>query len=188
MRQYFRDYQEALGLTKKAIIEKIGQCADHCFRWVSTQWDLPTPETYAELDKLPLKYEFIRHEYEDLRREYADLRREYEDQRYTFNNQKTHNSVWNYETSGNEYHPTQKPLELIKNIIRHSSNEGDTVYDPFMGSGTTGVACVKTNRKFIGVEIEKKYFDIAIKRIKEAQMQPNLFQMTGGYQSEIITK
>ena len=62
-------------------------------------------------------------------------------------------------------HPTIKPLELTEKIIRNSSNEGDTVLDCFMGSGTTGVAAKRLNRNFIGFEINKKYFDIAQKRI-----------------------
>jgi len=72
-------------------------------------------------------------------------------------------------------HPSQKPIQLLRELIMEYSFEGDTILDPFMGSGTTGVACVQTGRNFIGVEIDKKYFDIAIKRIKDAQAQPNLF-------------
>lgn len=56
-------------------------------------------------------------------------------------------------------------------IVRHSTGEGATVLDPFMGSGTTGVACVQTGRNFIGIEIEKQYYDIAERRIREAQQQ-----------------
>lgn len=62
-------------------------------------------------------------------------------------------------------HPTIKPLDIIQNIIINSSEENATVLDPFMGSGTTGVACLNTNRKFIGMEIDKDYFEIAKKRI-----------------------
>ena len=76
-------------------------------------------------------------------------------------------------SSGREkkQHPTQKPLELMKWCIENYTNPGDTILDPFMGSGTTGVACVQTGRNFIGIEIEDKYFEIAEKRIKEAQLQ-----------------
>lgn len=56
-------------------------------------------------------------------------------------------------------------------MINKFSNEGATILDPFMGSGTTGVACVQTGRKFIGIEIEPKYFEIAKKRIQQAQLQ-----------------
>ena len=69
------------------------------------------------------------------------------------------------------YHPTQKPVALLRWCIEMSSNPGDTILDPFMGSGTTGVACVQTGRNFIGIEIEPKYFAIAEKRIAEARQQ-----------------
>ena len=69
-------------------------------------------------------------------------------------------------------HPTQKPLEVMKWCLGFV--EG-TILDPFMGSGTTGVACVKLGRKFIGIEIERKYFDIACRRIESACAQPDLF-------------
>lgn len=164
LRQYFKDYQEALGMNKSEIMDCLGQQADHCFRWGSSQWDMPTEETYNEIAKLPLKYEFVRRDYEDLRRDYEDLR-------YTFNNQKTHHSVWNYEIAERCEHVTPKPIELMKNIILHSTNQGDTIFDPFMGSGTTGVACIQTGRNFIGIEIDPNYFAIAEKRIKEAQLQ-----------------
>ena len=73
-------------------------------------------------------------------------------------------------------HPTQKPIALMKWCIELSTKEGDTVLDPFMGSGTTGVACVQTGRNFIGIEISEEYFKIAEKRIAEAQMQPLLME------------
>ena len=62
-------------------------------------------------------------------------------------------------------HPTIKPLELVERHILHSTEEGDTVLDCFMGSGTTGVACKKLNRNFIGIELDEKYFNIAKERI-----------------------
>ena len=64
-----------------------------------------------------------------------------------------------------EYHPTQKPVALMKYLIKTYTNEGETVLDFTMGSGTTGVACVNTGRKFIGIELDKDYFDIAQERI-----------------------
>jgi DNA modification methylase len=71
-------------------------------------------------------------------------------------------------------HPSPKPLVLMRWLILNATNEGDTILDPFMGSGTTGVACVQTGRNFIGIEINPDYFAIAERRIKEAQMQPRL--------------
>jgi site-specific DNA-methyltransferase (adenine-specific) len=64
-------------------------------------------------------------------------------------------------------HPTQKPVELMEYLIKTYTNEGDMVLDNTMGSGSTGVACVNTNRKFIGIEMDKNYFDIAQNRIME---------------------
>ena len=71
-------------------------------------------------------------------------------------------------------HPTQKPVELLKWCIQLCPDAND-VFDPFMGSGTTGVACMNLGRKFIGIEIEPKYFEIACERITNAQRQTKLF-------------
>jgi len=65
-------------------------------------------------------------------------------------------------------HPTQKPIKLMEWCISLISKEDDTIFDPFMGSGTTGIACVNTYRNFIGIEKNKEYYDIAVKRITEA--------------------
>ncbi len=67
------------------------------------------------------------------------------------------------------YHPTQKPVALLEYLIKTYTNEGENVLDNCMGSGSTGVACVNTNRDFIGIELDKQYFDIAVNRIAEAQ-------------------
>ena len=72
-------------------------------------------------------------------------------------------------------HPTQKPVALYDYLIRTYTNEGDTVLDFCFGSGTTGVACVQTGRRFIGIEIDAGYFAIAQKRIEAAQMQLRMF-------------
>jgi DNA modification methylase len=75
-------------------------------------------------------------------------------------------------------HPTQKPLPLMHWCLEHLPPGCDLILDPFMGSGTTGVACVNTGRKFIGVEKEPKYFEIAIRRIRQAEIDArcNLFK------------
>jgi len=66
---------------------------------------------------------------------------------------------------GQKVHPTEKPFELMKILIENSSSKGDVVLDPFMGSGSTGIACRKTEREFIGIEIDEEYFKIAQERI-----------------------
>lgn len=81
---------------------------------------------------------------------------------------------------GNEerYHPTQKPLEVMKWVIELCP-KSETILDPFMGSGTTGVAAVQMGRKFIGIEREPKYFEIACKRIEDAQRTFDMFGFNG---------
>ena len=75
----------------------------------------------------------------------------------------------------NKQHPTEKPIDLMKILIENSTNENDIVLDPFMGSGSTGVACVNTNRNFIGIEMDDNYFKIASERIKNHTSQTKLF-------------
>ena len=70
-------------------------------------------------------------------------------------------------------HPTIKPIDVIRRLIRNSSKEGDTIFDPFMGSGTTGVGCVEENRNFIGCEINTEYFNIAKERIEHTVKKVN---------------
>lgn len=72
-------------------------------------------------------------------------------------------------------HPTQKPVEVMRWCIEHLPENTRTILDPFMGSGTTGVAAVKLGKRFIGIEREPKYFDIACKRIEDAYRQPDFF-------------
>lgn len=68
-------------------------------------------------------------------------------------------------------HPTQKPLDLLKRIVLASTNEGDVILDPFTGSSTTGLASILINRKFIGIDTEKKYLDLSIKRLKDLNLE-----------------
>lgn len=75
---------------------------------------------------------------------------------------------------GGKQHPTQKPIPLMQWCLSHIPDAA-TILDPFMGSGTTGVACVKQGRKFTGIELDPGYFDIACKRIEDAYKQPDMF-------------
>lgn len=74
-------------------------------------------------------------------------------------------------------HPCPKPNNVMRWILERTTREGETVLDPFMGSGTTGAACVQLNRSFIGCEISPKYYAIATRRIRQAELQPALFQV-----------
>ena len=68
-------------------------------------------------------------------------------------------------------HPTQKPTELLNRLIMAASNEGDIVLDAFNGSGTTGVACIETNRNYIGIELDKEYISLSKKRFKSKEKE-----------------
>lgn len=87
----------------------------------------------------------------------------------TFNlpiNSKYKSNIFNYKKDYSGYHPTQKPIELMEDLIKTYTNENELVLDFTMGSGTTGVACKNLNRKFIGIELDEKYFNIAKERIE----------------------
>lgn len=107
------------------------------------------------------------------------LRKEYDYLRYKFNVQTVNgdlycnSNVWFYPPGQSNGHKTPKPIPLLENIIRHSSNEGDLILDPFSGSGTTATAAINTHRNFIGIEKVPEYVKIANKRIKNAE--PQLF-------------
>ena len=81
-------------------------------------------------------------------------------------NEKYEKCILNTSVQSKKFHPTMKDINIIKYLIQILSNKNDIVLDPFMGSGTTGVACVNLNRNFIGIEIDKEYFEIAKQRIK----------------------
>lgn len=84
-----------------------------------------------------------------------------------------------------EKHPTQKPLEIIERIVRASCPEDGVAFDPFMGTGTTAIACLKNNRKYVGFEINKDYYNMIINRIKQYNNQPRLFQEQNNLKQDI---
>jgi len=86
-----------------------------------------------------------------------------------------YNKVKKYDLPHNKIHPTQKPLSLIREILLLSSQKDEVVLDPFMGSGTTAIACIKEDRDFLGSELSKDFYDVAIQRIKNEVAQTKLF-------------
>jgi len=142
-----------------------------------------TEEQYLKIreylnNKYLLKpYEELRKEYEELRKEYEELRKEYEELRRPFNNSLHLGDVIrlpNYETS-NYDHDTIKPEKLTRILINTCSRKNDLVVVPFAGSGTECAMSVKEKRRFVGFEIEKKYIEIANKRVNKILLQPTLF-------------
>ena len=92
-------------------------------------------------------------------------------------NGKRETDVWFFDrvVGKNQLHQNQKPIKLIEQCLSKHSKENDVVLDPFMGSGTTGVACKNLDRNFIGIELDKEYFEIAKNRINEHKIQRNMF-------------
>ena len=168
LRLYFKDVKDFIGLNKKEIVHKVGQRADHCFRVESSQYGLCTEQTYAELisafginqmegfrcfaDLIKVDYQF--------KKDFASTFNLWEGKKYKSN-------ILKYKKDYDGHHPTQKPVLLLEDLIKTFSNTGDIVVDLTMGSGSTGVAAVNTGRRFIGIEMDDKYFEIAEQRINE---------------------
>ena len=169
LREYFASVYDFIGKTKKEIMQIIGQKADHCFRLNSSQYSLCTKSTYQELigvfgiDKMQ---GFI--EYAELRKTQDEYTQKYASVFNLWQGGKSKSNVLEYKKDNDGYHPTQKPVALLEDLIQTYSNEGNTVLDFTAGSGSTGVACVNTNRRFIGIELDEGYFNIAKKRIEDA--------------------
>jgi len=134
----------------------------------SSQFSLCTKKTYLELIK-----EFSINNMDGFLN-YEELERINNRYRSTFNlweGKKYKSNILKYKKDYDGHHPTQKPVLLLEDLINTFSNENDLVVDLTMGSGSTGVACVNTNRDFIGIELDDKYFDIAKQRIGQAQLK-----------------
>lgn len=170
MAKYLRAELERSGVTHKAITvlfpSKTGGMTGCLHNWLNGL-NFPTQEQYETI-KAYLNgdgTEYLRREYEDLRREYEDLRRTF-NPTWVLSDVFGNSNTWFYPPTTSPDHPTQKPEALIANIILHSSNEGDLVFDPFCGVGTSATAAIKTNRHYLCVEKEASYCAIARERIR----------------------
>lgn len=172
LRKYFKKLQEHIGLSLKDINKVMGnRRAEHTFYWNSYQFKLCTNETYNKLVE-----HFMLNEWEDFKT-YEELK-EY-DYKRTFNlpgEAKYVPNILEFNKEKERYHPTQKPVAMLEYLINIYSNENETVLDSCMGSGTTAIACINTNRKYIGFELDKKYFELANDRIEKHNRQMELFE------------
>ena len=174
LRAYLAGEWERAGLTSKdANTATNSQMAGHYLSRV--QWTLPTSDKYKQLQEYANKAggDYLRREYEDLRREYEDLRRP-----FNVTAEVPYTDVWTFRTvqAYEGKHVCEKPLALMEHIILASTRPGAIVFDPFTGSGSTGVACVLNGRSFIGCEKDAKHFKNASRRIRKHQAQPRLFE------------
>ncbi len=186
LRSYLADEWARAGLTKRDAEEATGtQMASHWF--TASQWALPTERHYKALQaraNVASQAEFLRKDYEGLRKDYEGLRKDYEGLRKDYEGLRRHfdcrsgdrfSDVWTFDPPrSNHGHPTEKPVPLMNYIVRLSVRPAGVCLDPFMGSGTTGVACMNLGRPFVGIERERKYFDTACERIARAQAQGSL--------------
>jgi DNA modification methylase len=168
LREYVALIVSHIGKQKRDVFFEMGhQGVCHFFRYDSTQFSLCTEKTYNELidiygiDNLEgfISYDNMT----AINRRFA--------RRFALHDGKKYKSnVLQYKKDYTGHHPTQKPVALIEDLIKTYTNEGDTVLDFTMGSGTTGVAAKNLNRYFIGIELDKDYYYIAMKRINAAKL------------------
>jgi DNA modification methylase len=167
LRPYFKEVFKFIGGTKKRIIQTIGQRCDHVFRFNSSQFDLCTLETYNDIIKyFNIKEMQLFKEFDYLQGIDNDFKIKFSSTFNLWEGKKYKSNILKYKKDYNGFHPTQKPLLLLEDLIKTFSNEGDNVVDFTMGSGSTGVACQNTNRNFIGIEQDETYFNIAKERMK----------------------
>ncbi len=168
LRPYFKKIMDFIGLNLKQINTKLGhRRAEHTFYIDSTQYGLCTEKTYNELlevfaiDKMEGFKNFAELKVidEKFKNEFASTFNLWEGNKYKSN-------ILKYKKDYDGYHPTQKPILLLEDLIKTFSNEGNLVVDLTMGSGSTGVASINTGRNFIGIELDETYYQIATKRIE----------------------
>ena len=195
--EYLTAEKNKTGLTGDQINQLVGVASVAGRHYFSkSQWCFPTKERYDRMQltfnaylkgignvneiailtnleimgKLSGNTEVLRKDYEELRKDYEELRR-------YFKPEKNYTDVWISgitNSTDDQVHPTQKPRWLIERIILSSTKENGIVLDPFMGSGTTGVACKILGREFIGFELKKEYFEIVENRIAAEKTQRRL--------------
>lgn len=163
--------RERAGLTRGAVeVQLRGKKTGLCYRWEEGAC-LPTAEQANGLKAiLNMNGEFDEALQAAIDRKTATVTAARE---MASANAAGRSDVLTYRTIIEGRHPCEKPVGLLHELVKSTS--WNTILDPFMGSGTTGVACAKLGRKFIGIEIEPKYFDIAVRRIEDAYKQPDLF-------------
>jgi len=169
LRHYFKKAYDFIGLTKKRIIATVGQRADHVLRFNSSQFDLCTLDTY---NSIIYNYRIdTMHGYtcfNELQQIDHKFKAEFSSTFNLWEGNKYKSNILKYKKYYSGHHPTQKPVLLLEDLIKTFSNQGDTILDMTMGSGSTGVAAKNLDRKFIGIELDENYFNIAKERIIEA--------------------
>lgn len=165
LRKYFKELLKYIPDSKKNILLKLGQGLDHCFRYQNRTFYIPTEENYNKLideysiDKLDffMKYDDIKSKWVLENKTIFNLPKE----------SKIFKNVLEFKKDIKNIHPTQKPLSLLQNLILTFSNKDDLILDFTSGSGSTGIAALKLNRRFIGIELDNKFYTKSIEWYKK---------------------
>lgn len=171
LREYFLNQKTESELTDSEIKKLLGNGMGGHYFTNGSQFCLPTLKNYQKLQTTG----YFKRDWNELKQidtEYRTelLRQMNEQYPSTFNlweGNKYKSNILKYKKDYNGYHPTQKPILLLEDLIKTFSNEGDLVVDLTMGSGSTGVACKNTNRNFIGIEKDENYYNVAVRRLSE---------------------
>lgn len=160
VKPFLKEKQQTLGLSAKQINEALGVKSNG-----GGMWSIYTGKNVCE--QFPT---------EELWKKLSDILKfncPYNKVSQTFNPQMGFTDVWNDIDFYKEkhLHPTQKPIKLIRRLIEASSNEGDIILDPFSGAGSTQISCIQLKRHYIGIELDKNYYEIGLKRIKDEEYQ-----------------
>src|SRR3989344_8760084 len=164
IKKFLKERQKEKGFTAKEINDKLEVKSNGGGLWSLYAGEnilaqIPTKEQWEKLEKI------------------LDFKKPYSEVNFVFNAQMGFTDVWDDLDFYKEkrYHPTQKPVRLIERLIIASSNESMIILDPFIGAGSTAIACVNLNRNYIGIDVDEKYVKVSEQRIKEAQNTLSLF-------------
>ena len=168
LREYAKELWEYLNVPRAEIDRRMGNFkVNHFFRFNGVQFSIPSREAYEDLTDLYNLKEYPNYKSYDellfLKEDKTNFFKLKKDEKFK-SNVLQYNKIYH-----GSLHPTQKPVDLLEDLICTYTDEGDLVLDFTMGSGSTGVACLQTNRNFIGIELDEKYYNIAKKRCSEYQ-------------------
>lgn len=176
LREYFRRILKHIGTPYNHINERLGhRKAEHSFYVDNTQFKLCTKEVYEQLVQAYLLEDMKGYKaYNELKKIDIHYKKQVASTFNLWQKKKTKSNILKYAKDYPSLHPTMKPILLLEDLVKTFSNEGNLVVDLTMGSGSTGVACKNTGRKFIGIEMDDEYFKIAKERIESHEQQLEL--------------
>jgi DNA modification methylase len=176
LQDYFYDEFIKSGINVKEYCRKLETTYASHFFTKGRQFRVPNEKYLKQLQDLTGLFNITIEEVKQKHKEFLEYNRtKFSSTFNLWEGKKYKSNILKYKKDYDGHHPTQKPVLLLEDLIKTFSNEGDLVVDLTMGSGSTGVACINTNRDFIGIEMDENYFNIAKKRINEHTKQNKLW-------------